>query len=159
MAEPDVNHAGHYHFIRGSRYAAGLCAFIDTFGSDRVRVIRFEGLTRDPQRCLDRLCGFLEIAPFVPTKGDVRRNEARMARNPLTAWIASRYRYSSARNLVSRVAPDFVRNGVRSLLMNARPSSTPPPMMTKDEKALLESHLRGEFDTALAICRDNGILL
>lgn len=158
MDAPEEPYAGHYHFIRGSRYVAGLRAFLDCFGAANVCVIRFEDLVADSQRSLDSLCDFIGIARFTPAEG-ARKNESGVLVNPAAARLASRYRYSAARGLLSRAVPRFVRDKVREFLMASRPTATPAANLSETDRATLEAHLANEFAAALQLCRDRGVLL
>lgn len=158
METPEKPYAGHYHFIRGSRYVAGVQAFLDRFGPANVCVVQFVDLVADSQRCLDALCDFAGIARFVPAES-ARKNESGVLINPAAARLASRYRYSAARSLISKAVPRLARDKVRELLLASRPSNAPAAPLSDDDRKTLEHYLASEFSAALQISRDAGILL
>jgi hypothetical protein len=158
IASSSAPYAGHYHFIRGSRYVDGLLAFVDCFGPENVRVLRFEDLVADTASCVESLCAFLEIPAFAYDNKPEARNESSSARPRFASWAAARYRHSRARRFITPLAPDGLRRRVIEFLQKPRPSKHPVPEMTKRARDLLTSHLGGELDDALQLAEQFGIL-
>lgn len=50
--------------IESNRYLFHLNGWIDSFGRDRVLVLIYEQLVRDPRRYMEKICRFVGIAPF-----------------------------------------------------------------------------------------------
>lgn len=48
-------------YARGSKYAAGIEAYAETFGRENLLVLRFEDLAADPAATLREVFGFLEV--------------------------------------------------------------------------------------------------
>ena len=101
--------------VESSRYAFHLKKWFETFGRDRVQVLIYDDLEKDPQEFLDSVCRFIGIARFPVTAsraGSERINQvntlpssqrlARMARNVLV-WLSS-HRFDRATGYFRRTA-------------------------------------------------------
>jgi hypothetical protein len=90
------------------RYATNLQRFEEMFGDDRVYVAVFDDLVEDPQRFVDDLLAWLEVAPM-PLPDDLveARLPAGKARSVLLSRIARRgsefVREHNGANLIGRV--------------------------------------------------------
>ena len=67
-------------YLQAGHFDQTIRAYVHVFGSDRVRVLRFEDITRAPKRFVAELCAFLEISERpLPAKWQNETN-AQMAR-------------------------------------------------------------------------------
>ena len=71
----------HPEMLETSRYATHLARWRDYFGSERVLVMVYDDLLKNPAAYLSRICKFIRIEPFEPDPSVGRPNEdARAAR-------------------------------------------------------------------------------
>ncbi len=84
LADPGYVSFAHQHhsYVDQGRYAAGLRRWFDTYGRDRVLVIRSEDLYADPAEIYDRVCDFLEIGQHRPDAFDAWNLKPKTALDP-----------------------------------------------------------------------------
>lgn len=78
-AEPERTARGFgalWRYVASVRYAEPTERFIEAFGADRVRVLFFEELVRDPAGTLRDILGFLGVDPDVPIDTSEVRNRS-----------------------------------------------------------------------------------
>ena len=133
--------------LEHGRYATHLARYLDTFGRDRLHVSVFDDLVDDPQRFVDGVLAFLQIAPMVlPDDLLEARLPAGRARSVLLARAARaaadlvRERDGGGgANLIGRVKRSPV---VQRVLY--RPLAEDKPEMTPDERAQVHAALGPE---------------
>lgn len=150
--------AGHYAFIRQSRYLAGLQAFHAAFGPDGLRVYRFEDLSGAEPAVLADLARFLGI-DLAGLGGSVEvRNSFSVDRFPALSRALNSYRQSDLRLAVNRLTPRPLRDGVRLALTRIRQVPAEKPPFPEAAKDLLRAHLGEDYAQALRFARETGIL-
>jgi len=119
-------------------YAEPIARIVELFGADRVHVVAFEQMRRDPQATLRRIESFLGIEERAPTADAVRTNATRYPRSRLlqraigtmgryvdaTANVVATETTPTDRPAWSRVGAGLVNRVTR---LNLRAGS-PPPM-------------------------------
>jgi hypothetical protein len=85
QAEPERRAKGYgalWRYVDSGRYAPPLARFIEVFGRDRVLVLFFEDLVRDPAATMRQLFVFLDVDPGVAidTRGVFNRSGAPRSR-------------------------------------------------------------------------------
>lgn len=129
------------------RYATSLTSYVERFGRDRLHVSVFDDLVADPQRFVDDVLRFLQVAPM-PLPDDLlqARLPAGRARSVLLARTARRAADlvrerdgGGGANLIGRVKRSPL---VQKVLY--RPLAGDRPAMTPDERALVHEALGGE---------------
>ncbi len=133
LVGPDIGAAVREHapLVQNSRYATQLRPWLDAYGGERVRVIRFEDYVRDRAGQCAQLCGFLGLAPHTFDTGLVA-NAASDKVVATGAW--ARLSGSSAyRGWVRPLMSERVRRGLMSrVLPQAPPRPEPPTRGTLD---------------------------
>jgi len=77
---------GRPELIEHGRYGSGLARFADRFGDDSIYVEVFDNLQADPEAFIERLLGWLDVAPFELSEELLAtRLPASKARSPLVA--------------------------------------------------------------------------
>ena len=130
------------------RYATHLARYVERFGRDRLHVSVFDDLVDDPQRFVDGVLAFLEVAPAaLPEDLLEARLPAARARSALLARTARR-----AADLVRERDPvgggaDLIGRVKRSPLVQRalyRPLGEDRPTMTPGERDGVHRALGGE---------------
>jgi hypothetical protein len=120
-------------FIDYSRYAMQLEPWLDAFGLDAIRVVKFENYIADRRRTIDELSRFLGVptcshliqegAMFNRSEGKPVLNGAwrRLVRNPIYRWL-----------LRPLTTPAFRERVIHGVLPKAPPPPAPPSLQTVD---------------------------
>lgn len=115
-AEPERVAAGWawwWHYAGRGFYARQLEPFLDLFPDERLLVVSYDELRRDPPGLLGRVCAFLEIAPVSDGRVAERRNESFVPRSRAHRVARGVVRRNAvARALLPRRLRDAVRGGV-----------------------------------------------
>ena len=132
--------AGTNRFIDYSRYAYQLEPYLERFGADRVKLVFFERMTRDPQRELERIGAFLGRPGLVwdASRGARNVSRERLRRSPVRDRIVASPLLTRLRR---QLVPKSVRERIRGLWqMEARPELS----------AAARAHVTGVLDRDLA---------
>jgi hypothetical protein len=62
--------------VESSHYVKHLTAWTEAFGPSNVLVILYDDINREPQACIDRICEFIGVRPFVLDKTQLSRVNA-----------------------------------------------------------------------------------
>jgi len=89
-------------YVSASKYAMQLRRFIDAFDGLRWLVVDMEDLRAEPQQTLDRICTFLEVAPFTVTESQNLNSRATKRQYPS---LVRRVRASRALRSMYRLPP------------------------------------------------------
>ena len=158
MSRPGRIDAGHYSFIRQSRYLNGLQAYHRAFGSQAFRVYRFEDLASHEADVLADMGLFLglplgDAAPTMEVQNAYAKD-----RFPALTRAINRYRYSVLRDVVNQVTPRVMRDRLREALRSVRLKQAAKPPLPEAARALLQDHLKDDYDQSLTFARNRGIL-
>lgn len=126
------------------RYASRLQPFLDRFGRERLHVAVFDDLVADPQRFVDELLAFLQVAPMtLPEDLLAARLPAGRARSVLVSRAVRKasdlVRERGAANVIGRVK----RSQLVQRVLYA-PLSDDKPVMTAEERAAVQTALASE---------------
>jgi hypothetical protein len=76
-----------WRYVGGVLYAEPTERFLETFGPERVRILFFEDLVRDPQGTMRDLLTFLEVDPTVPIDTASVSNPSGAPKSPALAMV------------------------------------------------------------------------
>ncbi len=79
-----------WHYTSNSFFADPLQTYLDTFGSERTKVILFRDFIQQPEETLSDLCGFLEVDPGWRFESTAVHNRSGRPRSRLLAAFATR---------------------------------------------------------------------
>lgn len=113
QAEPERRAKGYgalWRYAEGGLYAEPVAKFLDLFGRERVQVLFFEDLIREPAATMRSLFGFLGVDPAVPidTSGIFNKSGAPRSRQ-LAALLTQQ---NPLRSLARRLLPPRVTAAV-----------------------------------------------
>lgn len=116
---PDLGEAirSHPELLDFSRYAMQAQPWIDAFGPDAVRVVRFEDYTRDRRRWVESLSAFIGVQPrpdLIDPEAVFNKSEAKPVMSGPFAAIASTTLY---RRVVRPMLSSAVKDRLRSALL------------------------------------------
>ena len=119
----------HPRLIQFSLYARQIRPWIESFGADRVRIIRFEDFVRDRRGIVATISDFLGVEPrWGNVDADRIHNASELAAAPRgLAWRFSRG--SAYRALIRPWLSSPVRLRIGRLLMPKAPSRPAPPTL------------------------------
>ena len=131
---PDINAEIHTRpeLIDYSRYAFQLQPWIQKFGFDQIKVVRFEDFVVDRHSMVKQLFEFLQLPPVeIQLDADgANRGHDRLAAG---SFISSLYRSKMYQQFIRPLASDRVRNLFRQhLLKRTKVRSIPPTKTTID---------------------------
>ncbi|MGH3427973.1 MAG: sulfotransferase family protein [Mycobacteriales bacterium] len=92
-----------WHYARRGFYADQIERFLDAFPSDRILILLYDDLERDPRGLMERICRFLDIDPVVDDQIATRQNQSLVARS--AAHDAARWLLKPAAAVSSRALP------------------------------------------------------
>ena len=105
QAEPERVALGYealWRYVGGARYAEPTAHFLGTFGRERVKILFFEDLARNPQATLREIFSFLDVDPDVPIDTSKILNRSGAPRSKAFAWALND---AGLRQLVRQVLP------------------------------------------------------
>lgn len=128
-----------WRYVASVRYAEPTERFLDTFGADRVKILFFEDLVRDPPRVLREVLEFLDVDPAVPidTGGVSNRSGAPKSR-ALAALLNNPELRRVARSLLP--GPLVARLGARATALNTGAK----PRLDPASRALIEERVAAD---------------
>jgi hypothetical protein len=141
QAEPERRAQGYgalWRYAEGGLYAAPMARFLDLFGKDRVQVLFFEELVRDPAATMRSLFGFLGVDPAVPIDTSVVHNRSGAPRSRRLAALLTQQ--NPLRSLARRLLPPRVTATVAWWLIG----------LNTGEKPVLDPRSRRFLDERLA---------
>jgi len=124
-----------------SAYSRQLQRYFREFGEDRVLVVDFDDLRRDPHALARRIFTFLGIDPAVDLSGRPPSNRTAIPVNPWAARAkALLARPNVVKDTVKHVLPRSLRRDLRhwGLALVDRFSAPPPPMTARERDMLGE---------------------
>ena len=155
---PDLPWAGHYHFVRASRYASGLGDYVQAFGSERLRVYRYEDICDRLSDILLDLSDFLGIDALVEVPADSERNAYAQARSPGLMRLFIAYRHSRLREVANAIFPRRWRDTLRHTFVRFSRKESAKPSLPNEARARIENALGDDYDRALFAARAAGVL-
>jgi hypothetical protein len=106
----------HPPYVNVSYYAMQLRPYLETFGRDRLHIVIFEDLVRDPLPVVQRLFGWLGVdQDFVPPNLYAKENATPSKVAPKGGRL-DRFRHSAAWNVLGGFMPSSLRALARRLL-------------------------------------------
>ncbi len=132
------------HFINYSLYAMQIAPWIETFGRERVLILRFETFVRNRLATVEEVSRFIGVTPRPDlVRPDVAYNESdrkRILRGPLS--LISRNVFY--KRLVSPYIPLAAKEKLQELLL---PKAPPPPAPPSPETvALIRDRVRDDAE-------------
>lgn len=116
-----------WRYVASVRYAEPTERFMDRFGAERLKILFFEELVRDPQRVLRDVLAFLEVDPTVAidTSGVSNRSGA-----PKSRALAAVLNNPALRRLARSVLPGSLvaKVGARATALNTGTKPTLDPV-------------------------------
>lgn len=111
------------HMIGVSHYPGHVRRFLDVFGSDRVLILTYEALSRDPAAVMKRILGFVGVQrPLDPAcLGQGRANAAGV---PRSRWLARLLRHKRIIQTIKAMVPGALVAPARRWLDRLRWSNT-----------------------------------
>jgi hypothetical protein len=134
-------------YLEIGRYTDHLARYRSHFPDDRIKIVLFDDLTREPRAAYADVCRFLGL-PEAPEVSTAARNPA------LTRALgrARRLRHTGLGDTVAQWVPPRIRTGIKSLL--TRHGGTQPPMPARTRAWLLEYYAPHNDRLARAIGRE-----
>ena len=129
-------------YVSASKYAQQLRRFIDAFDGLRWLVVDMEDLRVDPQKTLDRICGFLEVPPFTVSEAQNLNSRATKRQYPS---MVRRLRASRALRSMYRLPPgvrEAVLRPVRRALSTTLDAVELPPSVRAEIATVLAEDVR-----------------
>ncbi len=126
-----------WRYAEGGCYAEPTARFLETFGRDRVLVLFFEDLVREPAATMRQLFAFLGVDPDVPvdTSGVFNKSGA-----PRSRWLASLLtQRNPLRSLARRLLPPRVTAAVAWWITGLNTGAK--PALDPESRRLLEERL------------------
>jgi len=133
--------------LESSRYGTHLAEWLETFGRDRVQVLIYDDLEKDPQAFLDSVCDFVGIARFpvsasqvgaervnVVTTQPPNARTAKIARE-VVGWFVARRSFRIARALRASSIVKYLLEG-----------GDPFPPLTPEVTRRMREFYRGEIE-------------
>jgi hypothetical protein len=125
-----------WHYVGMGRYAKQLAPFLETFGAERVRILFYEELNRDPATVGRSLFSFLGLDPTVA----VDLNPVNVSGQPRSRLLQGAIRWAGRRDWLrsttKAVMPFEFRERVRRA--NLRPSDMPLDALEELQYALAD---------------------
>lgn len=123
------------HVVATSRYALQLEAYLPHVPLERILVLDFDDLVRDPQRTMDTLAAYLGVSPH-PVAAGSHNEAAELSRVPAPVLRLAQSPLGQAMNrLVSRAARDRIRR-LMARGGERRPPAFPAPVVDRLREAL-----------------------
>lgn len=112
-------------YLAIGRYGYFLKSFYDAFPAERIKLLFFDDLVRDPVAVLQDLFGFLGVAPLGDSLPLEQKNRGGIIRNPLMRAVWTRT--ALLRAGLRRHLPSPIRDSVGKLFLSnmQRPSLDP----------------------------------
>ncbi len=106
-----------WRYAESSLFTRRTQRYMDEFGRDRVKVVLFDDLTRDPERTVEEIFAFLEVDPGVKVELDSTFNRSGA---PRSRWVANLItRPNPITSAARKVLPLSLTGKVRDLLQRA----------------------------------------
>jgi hypothetical protein len=125
-----------WHYIGMGRYAVQLAPFLETFGADRVKVLFYEELNRDPVAVGRSLFGFLGIDATAAVELEPVNVSGEPRSKLLQGAIGWARRRHWVRTTTKTIMPFELRERVRRA--NLRPSDGPADVLEQLEHVLAD---------------------
>ena len=118
VVSDDVNVEVHKHpdLINFSKYSMQLAPWLERFGKESIKVVRFEDYTSNRSGTISEVCAFLGVAESISElngQGANRGNDRPVAKGIWTRVLASGW----YRNGVRKLMPTTLRNRVRDAIL------------------------------------------
>lgn len=105
-------------YVAYSRYSWQLQPWIDTFGTDRVMVVRFEDYLADRPAQLAKICAFLGTVPPVDGPDETHRNKSEGKRVVLEGSLAQKFAHSRLYLFtIKPLIPTSLRDKLKALVL------------------------------------------
>ena len=150
--------AFHYGFVSQSTYAPALRAYVEAFGSDQVRVYRFEDVTQNISAVLCDLSDFLGFEIKESQQAAKEKNSFKVERSPILTKILLTYHRLPLKHLVNRVVPRATRDKIRIGYRNIRNKDGEKPKLDPAAEQKLLALLGTDYTDALTYTREQGVL-
>ena len=135
LADPRNQPLAFNRYLAIGRYAHFLKPFYDAFPAERIQLLFFDDLVRDPVAVLQDLFGFLGVEPLRDRLPLEQKNRGGIIRNPLLRAVWTRT--ALLRAGLRRHLPDAIRDSIGKLFLSDMQRPTLDPAL-RDE-------LRGYF--------------
>jgi len=122
LADPRPRPVAFNCYLAIGQYGYFLKSFYDAFPAERIKLLFFDDLVRDPVAVLQDLFGFLEVAPLGDSLPLEQKNRGGIIRNPLLRAVWTRT--ALLRAGLRRHLPSTIRDTVGKLFLSnmQRPS-------------------------------------
>lgn len=139
-----------YHYVTSGKYARQVHRYLDTFGSDAVRIYLFEDLQHDAEKLCRDIFSFLGVTSGPELDTAKVFNPGGPVRNRLLAWALSPQ--FPGREIIRGAFPRLSRSMKHSLLsINVK---SPPPMRTETANRLRREFREDIDELETLIARD-----
>ena len=149
--DPDTELPAHPKFVNGGRYAYQIEPWLDAYGPDNVRIIRFEDFTRDRAAVVAEISSFIGAAPLPPARpvatGEIhnRGERQRLPRGPGMILSGSLV----YRRMLRPLVPQPLRAAGRSAALPTAPPR--PPVPSRDTLDWLRGRLAPDAERLAVI--------
>ena len=131
LADPRPRPVAFNCYLAIGRYGYFLKSFYDAFPAERIKLLFFDDLVRDPVAVLQDLFGFLGVAPLGDSLPLEQKNRGGIIRNPLLRAVWTRT--ALLRACLRRHLPSTIRDSVGKLFLSNM------------QRPALDPELRGEL--------------
>ena len=123
------------HGVALSRYHMQLEEYRKCFSKKRILIVDFSELTNHPQKTLDKVCDFLNIASFEPKINRILNKSVEP--NALKTFINTHL------SGILRISPEWLKSPLRSLLI--KEVVLERPTLSEDQINYLKQELSGDM--------------
>jgi hypothetical protein len=119
-----------WHYVAMGRYSQQLAPFIDAFGRERVMVLDYDELVRDPQVVLDRCFAFIGVDEIELSGLALDINAGGQPRSEMALRVMKAARaIEPVRRAVRKTVPFGIRERIRN--SNLRTDAIDPEVRTE----------------------------
>lgn len=147
-----------YSFVRQSIYYDAIKSYLDLFGSENVRIYRFEDVTRHLPLVLEDLGQFLSLSLSEAETDPNAKNQFRAQRSKTVSRLLAFYHTLPIKPLINRITPRKLRDFIRTQFHRLNSKDAPKPPLSDEARARILELVGDDYARTLQLTRDSGSL-
>jgi len=147
LAEQIKNSAESSYTLLKGRYYEGTKHFLETFGTEQVKIFLYDDLQRDSAAFMSEIYQFIGVDPSFKANTQQRQQKAEVPKNQMFNRLLRTHNpvRAAVASLLKMVLPEAKRQQLRSRLIAANSQGKEALPLTDEDRLLLENYYREDI--------------